>query len=73
MKELILKYGFIHYQTGCSCIGSPRYYQNDKSGYRVILKNGTATIRKDGVEKFKTKDITELENKLIEYEIKAEN
>jgi len=71
MKELLLKYGFFHYQTGCFCIGTPRYYRSDETAYKVILKGQTATIRKDGKDKFKTKDITELENKLIEYGIKA--
>ena len=74
MKELITKYGFELYHTGCSCVGLPRYYKHqDFFDYKIILKAGFATIKKSGIEEFKTKDIEQLKEKLIEYGIVSEN
>lgn len=49
MKELLEKYGWIFYKTGCSCNGSPRYYKNDShSGVDIVLRKTTFSIRTRG-------------------------
>jgi 5'-3' exonuclease len=74
MKELLEKYGFLHYATGCSCQGLPKYYKHsDFTDFRVILKSGYGIIKKNGTEKFRTKDIEQFKLKLLEYGIITEN
>ena len=71
MKTLIEKYGFVHFATGCSCNGLPRHYKHfDFPDFKITLKSGYGIIKKNGVEKFRTKDIEQLDKKLQEYGIK---
>ena len=74
MKELLINNGWIHYATGCACVGLPRYYKHQFfSGYKIIIKGGFGTIKKNGAELFKTRDVEQLKQKLEEYELITEN
>jgi len=67
MRELLIKNGFVHYATGCSCQGLPKYYKHqDYPDYRIITKGGFGIIRKSGVETYRTKDAGELLLKIKE-------
>jgi hypothetical protein len=72
MKELITKYDFYHFSTGCACQGLPRYYKNDHyPDYRIVTKGGAGIIKKSGVELFRTKDVLQLKTKMDELFIKS--
>ena len=65
MNEILRNNNWIHYSSGCPCVGLPRYYKNpDHEGYICITKAGFGIIKRGGVEIFKTKNITEFEQKL---------
>jgi hypothetical protein len=70
MKEFLINNGWIHYASGCPCLGLPRYYKNPAfPDYRIILKGGTVTLRYCGIDKFRTNNMEELRKKMIEYEM----
>jgi hypothetical protein len=74
MKELIENNGWFHFRTGCPCVGSPKWYNNqDHPDYRIVLKKGKGSIRREKREVFRTADLDKFKNKLIEYGLITEN
>jgi len=68
MKQIIEKYNFYHYSTQCYCVGGGKYYKNnDYPNLKILLKAGYGIIRVFGVEKYKTKNEIDFENKLQEF------
>ena len=67
MKEYLIENGWIHYSTGCACVGLPKYYRHqDYQDYKIITKGGYGIIRRNGVEIYRTKDVEQFKNKLNE-------
>jgi hypothetical protein len=68
MRDFLIQNGWTHYQTGCPCNGSPRYYKNPSfPEYKIILKSGNATLRYYGIDKFRTNNEEELKQKMTGY------
>ncbi len=73
MKELLTNNGWMHYKTGCSCNGSPKFYKHpDHFGYIVITKSTQFAIKKDG-RVIASGNTHQLKQKLIDNEIYTEN
>lgn len=69
MKKWLENNGWCNYQTGCSCQGRPRYFNNSlRLGVVIIVKGDHFTIRKGGVEVYKGES-EEFEFKMKEYEL----
>ncbi|MDR2003930.1 MAG: hypothetical protein LBQ74_12935 [Prevotella sp.] len=72
MKELLLNNGWVHYKTGCSCNGSPKFYNHPAYfGYIVITKSVRFAIKKDG-KVIASGNADQLKQKLIDNEIYTE-
>lgn len=49
MEEILTTSGWKYYKTGCSCSGSPKYYNHvSHIGVSVILRKTNFKIQKDG-------------------------
>ena len=70
MIEIVEKYGFVHYATGCPCNGLGKFYKHENyPNYRIITKAGFGIIKRNGVEIYRTKKIDDFEKKLKEIMI----
>jgi hypothetical protein len=69
MKELLIANGWVHFRTGCSCNGSPRFYKNSSFfDYTIIVRNNKFSIKK-GHAIIASGLPGQLENKMKQYEL----
>ncbi|MDR1762766.1 MAG: hypothetical protein LBR64_02245 [Dysgonamonadaceae bacterium] len=77
MKVFLINKGWVHYKTGCSCVGSPKYFKNTAfNGWKVILKSTglmNAVICRNGVVKYRARTVEELRQKMAEYGLITED